>query len=223
MTPEPPLPDLGALARIALPAAQVTCGWAPGPSAGRVAAWSAGFCGLGVGAPPAAMATSALPAGPLCSSPGPERPAIPAPRPGPVRFGCSRGHVAGRPGYPRHGAAPPQFPLSTLSLFPRWRCAERPGGSGCEVVRAGRRGGKWWRWGSAGRRGRAGSGGLWKERGGKVAVAGQAALRITVSGKPNSLRSVLSGAGGNSGWWPARRRMGPVERRAPVLRRRSPP
>lgn len=118
VTPEPPLPNLGALATIALPAAQVTCGWAPSLAVGRSAVWSEGCCGLAVCAPPAAMSISALPAGPLCSSPGPERSAIPAPRPGPVRFGCSRGHVAGRSGCPRHGAAPPQLPPLPPFQFP---------------------------------------------------------------------------------------------------------
>lgn len=52
---------------------------------------------------------------------------------------------------------------------------------------------------------------------------GEAALGIAVSGKPNSLRSIVSGACGNSGWEPARRRMGAAEKRVPPLRRRTPP
>lgn len=92
------------------------CGWAPGPAAGRAAIWSAGCCGLGVCAPPVAMTALALPVGLLCASPGLEHPVISAPRPGPVRFGCSRDHVAGRPGCPWRGAAPPQLPPLQLPL-----------------------------------------------------------------------------------------------------------
>lgn len=102
-----------------------------------------GCCGLGVCAPPAAMATSALPARPLCSSPGPKHPATPAPRPGPVQFGCSRGHVAGRPGCPRHGAAPPQLPPAPalLSLPAMALCGEtgRERLRGCSHWKMGRK------------------------------------------------------------------------------------
>lgn len=67
--------------------------------------------------------------------------------------------------------------------------------SSCWAVRAGRRGGGGGAPAAAG--GRAGSEGLWKKRGGRAATTRQAALSISVSVKPNSFLSIVSGACGN--------------------------